>query len=189
MDYNTPRRGGRAPEQRQTAALAPAPSPAPQPAPTTTQRKPIATNNRQSPVKWIVIALVVVALLALLWFGWKQMAGASGMIDRNKYQAVFLTNGQVYFGKLQNSRGDYLVLNNIFYLQASNAEGENSENPQETEADRTSGDVQLIKLGTEVHGPTDEMVISREQVLFFENLKDDGNVSQSIKQYYESQSD
>ena len=39
------------------------------------------------------------------------------------------------------------------------------------------------KLGQEIHGPEDEMIISKDHVLFYENLKSDGKVSQSIEQY------
>jgi hypothetical protein len=73
-----------------------------------------------------------------------------------------------------------MKLSDIYYLQAQAAANE-SENPQETSS--KSSDVQLIKLGNEVHGPEDEMIISKDQILFFENLKTDGKVSDSIKQY------
>jgi ABC-type Zn uptake system ZnuABC Zn-binding protein ZnuA len=43
--------------------------------------------------------------------------------------------------------------------------------------------VQLIKLGSEVHGPEDAMMIAKAQVLFYENLKPDGKVAQSISKY------
>ncbi len=42
---------------------------------------------------------------------------------------------------------------------------------------------QLIKLGEEVHGPEDAMIINRDQVLFYENLKPGGKVSQLIQNY------
>lgn len=187
MDHSAPRNGARTSQPRpQTMSVS---KNYPQAASQPTQAVP---DQARSPVnrllKWVFLAVAVVVLTVLLWFGWKQFAGTSTVIDRDKYQAVFLTNGQVYFGKLQNSHGDYLVLQKIFYLQASNTvpNPSESENPQETEGGQAENDVQLIKLGTEVHAPTDEMVISREQVLFFENLKNDGSVSQSIKQYYET---
>lgn len=134
------------------------------------------------------LAIVLIGLVALaLLIGGAWMLNQRinpGLVDGDKYQAVFLTNGQVYFGKIENPNADYVRLTNIFYLQATDA----GSNPQQTEEGATepTNDVQLIKLGTEVHGPTDEMLIAREQVLFFENLKDDGNVSQSIKSYYEA---
>jgi hypothetical protein len=38
----------------------------------------------------------------------------------------------------------------------------------------------LTKLGGEIHGPEDLMVINRSQILFVENLKPSGEVSKAI---------
>jgi len=120
------------------------------------------------------------------WFVWSNMTSGGPGIDSSKYQAVFFTNGQVYFGKLQASGGDYIKLTDIYYLQSQQAGGnEESGNPQETATDQSN--VQLIKLGDEIHGPEDEMIISKSQVLFYENLKPDGKVAQSIKKFKESE--
>jgi len=90
-----------------------------------------------------------------------------------------LSNGQVYFGKLSTLNSEYIKLTDIFYLQTKAADA--SENPQKTSS---ASDVQLIKLGSEVHGPDDQMIISKDQVLFFENLKADGTVAKSIDKYH-----
>lgn len=135
--------------------------------------------------KLIAVMIVVVIVAVVLWaLVGRSLGSSSGtMIDGGKYQAVFFTNGQVYFGKLKEADRGYYVLNDIFYLQTQAAPGEDeSGNPQETNSD-AAADVQLIKLGSEVHGPEDEMVINREQVLFYENLKADGRVSKSIAEY------
>lgn len=133
--------------------------------------------------KMIMTAVVVVAILivaALAFWGWKQMAGgASGFIKGNQYQALFLTNGQVYFGKLSNVDDTYVKLSDIYYLQvqqtvqpdANKNANNNNSNPQ----------VSLAKLGSELHGPEDTMLVNRDQVLFWENIKDDGKVVQAIK--------
>jgi len=34
-------------------------------------------------------------------------------------QAVFLDNGQVYFGKLSDTDKEFLLLNNVFYVQST----------------------------------------------------------------------
>src|SRR6476659_6374649 len=68
-----------------------------------------------------VVAVVVVLLLAVAgWRAWSNMGGGNG-IDGGKYQAVFFTNGQVYFGKLHAFSNDYLKLDKIFYIQAQTA--------------------------------------------------------------------
>ena len=77
---------------------------------------------------------------------------------------------------------EYLQLTDVYYLQnqQSTDEVEDPNNPQASDADQSSAT--LIKLGKEIHGPEDEMIISKEQVLFYENLKTDGSVSKTIAQ-------
>lgn len=129
------------------------------------------------------VALLVVALLVMSWFMFFGNKGAGGApaIDSSKYQAVFFTNGQVYFGKLSSLDANYLRLTDVYYLQSQQSEEADDSNPQDATSDQSSS-ATLIKLGEEIHGPEDEMVISRDQVLFYENLKSDGSVSESISQ-------
>lgn len=127
----------------------------------------------------ITVSVIVVAVVG--WFVWSGMQTAGTGIDSGKYQAVFLVNGQTYFGKLHPFNDEYMKLTDVYYLQTQQAEEQSSKNPQQTSDDQNN--VQLIKLGDEIHGPQDEMIIDKRQVLFYENLKTDGKVSQSIKNY------
>ena len=122
---------------------------------------------------FLFIALVMAAGVYLLY-----QSNTSSGINKSEYQAVFFTNGQVYFGKLQNFDKDSMTLTDIFYLQAQSTA--TSSNPQPTS---NASDVQLVKLGNEVHGPEDQMVINKSQILFFENLSKTGKVSDSIIKY------
>ena len=130
----------------------------------------------------IPVATIIAVILAAVigWLVWSSTHNTGLSIDKSKYQAVFFTNGQVYFGKLQASGTDYLKMTDIYYLQTQAADGTSS-NPQQTSSD--ANNVQLIKLGDEIHGPEDAMVISKDQVLFYENLKTDGKVAKSIANY------
>ena len=128
----------------------------------------------------LVVALVVAAAGA--WYVLNYTGGAAAAIDGGKYQAVFFTNGQVYFGKLSQSGAGYLKLKDVYYLQNKSSDSDDDSSPQSAKKQDAS-DVELIKLGNEIHGPEDEMLISKEQVLFFENLKPAGTVSQTIKNY------
>jgi hypothetical protein len=129
----------------------------------------------------IVTSIVVLIVATVVFMGLLFFRPSPGFnIDTSKYQAVFLTNGQVYFGKIDALNNDYMRLTDIFYLQTKSTT--DSTNPQET-ADKNSSDVELIKLGGEIHGPEDSMMISRDQVLFYENLKQDGEVSKTITNY------
>lgn len=133
-------------------------------------RRPL---KRRSIITAIIIILLITAAIAAYTFLWPK----AGSIDTGKYQALFLSNGQVYFGKLSKGNDNTYVLRDIYYLQAST----DSQNPQN--AAKAGTDTKLIKLGSEVHGPEDQMVVMTDQVLFYENLKHDGNVVKSIQQY------
>lgn len=129
-----------------------------------------------------VIVVAVLAVSTVLVLSNVTKSNPTTSINKDDYQAVFLTNGQVYFGKLQNSTGEYLKLTNIYYLQVD-SDVQQAGNTAKTNAQDQNNNVQLIKLGNELHGPRDEMQLNNQQVLFWENLKPDSRVSEAIKNY------
>lgn len=154
-----------------------------------TAELPAASSHRgqkamKAPKKrlmWPFAGLIVLIVVAAGWLMWSGFQNGTTAIDNSKYQAVFFTNGQVYFGKLHQFNRDQLKLTDVYYLQTQTGSSTDSKNPQETSTDQSN--VQLIKLGNEIHGPEDAMIISKDQVLFYENLKPDGKVAQSISKY------
>jgi hypothetical protein len=134
-------------------------------------------KNRLKFVSIIVGIVILVAIIVLAgWFIYGSSTGSN--IEGDKYQAVFLTDGQVYFGKLHTLNSEYMKLTNIYYLQTKATP---TSNPQQTTS-QAATNVQLVKLGNEIHGPEDEMIISKRQIMFFENLKNTGKVSTLIEQ-------
>lgn len=142
------------------------------------------TKTKKFKIKHIFVVVSVLLVGVVLAIGglFLYQSSTSASINGGQYQAVFFTNGQVYFGKLQTLNGGYMKLTDIFYLQAQTAASSTTKNLQDT-SNQTSSDVQLIKLGNEIHGPNDEMIINKDQILFFENLKKDGKVAESIAKY------
>ncbi len=135
----------------------------------------------------LAAAVGALVVLGLIWWLVSGNSGNSApLIQSDKYQAVFLTNGQVYFGKLSQQNSGYMKISSVFYLQRKATASDDKTNPQSAAA-QTANDVELIKLGNEIHGPEDVMVIPRDQILFYENLKSDGSVSKTIAQYQQSQ--
>lgn len=161
MDVRQPNR-----EQFQPAA------PAAQPAKKTKKTFPNGHWLLPFAIGIILSLIVIVGVFAVN----QKQGGAATDIEEDKYQAVFMTNGQVYFGKLQNPTGTYAKLTDVYYLQVQQAVQPAAENEE-------SSQVSLTKLGSELHGPTDKMHISRDQILFWENLKDDSTVVKAIKEY------
>lgn len=94
------------------------------------------------------------------------------------YQAVFLSDGDVYFGKIGTLTAESVTLNKVYYLKEAR---DLQTSDAETAA---SPDFQLVKLGNqELHGPEDTMIVNREHILFWENLKDDSAVVKAIKDF------
>lgn len=112
-------------------------------------------------------------------------------IDQGKYQAVFLTNGQVYFGKVGVHQGSYIELDDIYYLQVKpvlqQGENGNNDNNSKNQQQQQQTELSLVKLGNELHGPLDRMMINRDQVVFIEDLKDDSKVADAIHRYQQGQ--
>ena len=130
--------------------------------------------------KWVIIAVVGLALVAGGWVAWQKLAPADSGIESSKYQAVFFTDGQIYYGKLTVLNERQYKLTNVFYILSQN---ENKTANADGETAETQNNAQLIKMGNELHGPEDAMMINRDHVLFYENLKPDGKVTQTINQY------
>lgn len=126
-----------------------------------------------------LLLIVVVAVLSIL--GFKNFGGSFRQIEagNNFYSAVFLNNGQVYFGKIIKNNNTEIVMNEVFYIQTqspepviSNEEGKVINQPQT---------FNLIKVTSELHGPTNEIFINKSEVVFYENLRDDSQVVKAIK--------
>lgn len=143
-----------------------------------------------SAMPWVILAVVLlVFVVAGVLFREKlfpnSSKGTTAMEEQSNsgYQAVFLTNGQVYFGKLSGMTASYATLKDIYYLQVSappaSADGSQLNQQQAQQQQQLS----LVKLGQELHGPVDEMKINRDQVLFYEDIKEDGRVMKAIREY------
>lgn len=136
---------------------------------------------------WLVVALL---LLIVVGMGVallvddddddeeKSAVPAAPASRTSDWHAIFLNNGQVYFGHLSNTDSSNFTLEDIYYLQAQQPLQPPSEESQPQQ------DLALVKLGRfELHCPVDEMTINRDQVIFWEKLKTDSQVVQAIEEY------
>lgn len=148
-------------------------------------------SNNSSWLKGLVTLIVIIILIGggiylIADFIGISLPGGGAMKLQGDWQAIFLTNGQVYFGKIAKIDSEIIALNSIYYLQVvtqplqRSAEGETP--PQQPEQRLT-----LIKLGNEIHGPMDEMMINRDHVIIIEDLKNDSRVVQAINDYIANQ--
>lgn len=152
------------------------------------------TEGKKGKMSWVKGLITLIIILAIIGGGIYCLATYTG-IGKNllgdsvslkgDWQAVFLTNGQVYFGKVGRINRNFIDLKDIYYLQVITKKDTIAQpNDVQTQPEQQ---LTLIKLGNEIHGPKDEMIINRDQVVMMEDLKDDSRVVVAIKDYINSQ--
>jgi len=111
------------------------------------------------------------------WLSWAVLAalglfsgcGGSDLKFPTEYQAVFLDNGQVFFGKVSDPGSSYLTLRDVYYVQTL------------VEKDQKKTANVLVKRGSEWHNP-DFMRINTKHVVVIEPVGPDSRVAQLIKE-------
>lgn len=129
-------------------------------------------NKQKLPFILTAVGVLLILLLSS-WYVWQKKHDLQNL----QYSAVFLDNGQVYFGKIIKYNKNFLELVDIYYLQMK----EQLQNQDKAAAQAPN--LTLIKLGQELHGPTDKMVIPINSIAFTESLKADSKVIQAINNY------
>ena len=120
-------------------------------------------TRRQALTTVAVAAVLLLGLLGAYWYRHRN----DQQIATDRYQAVYMQTGQIYFGKLQNTHGPYLTLTHVFTLQGSSGQ-------------QASENTNIIQVMRQVYGPDDSMALRADQVQFWQNLRSDSKVAQAI---------
>ena len=116
------------------------------------------------------VALAMLVFVAMLFFTqWWDFTVPS--LGRAQYQAVFLTNGQTYFGRYYDRIGAYAKIEDVYYLQQT----------QGTDAN-AAPDTKIVRRGRELHGPASRMLVPRSAILFVEDLTDASPIAGFMRQ-------
>lgn len=168
--------GSTSASKQETAPVTP-PAPAPHPV-----SKRVSADNAPKWLNVLSVAVlfgvaVLLLLLSVLFARGNNTGDEFKYVNTKQYQAVFLNNGQVYFGNVNAMNSKYVSLTAVYYL-TQNA------TTSATGQQQATGDYTLVKLGCQqIHSPTDRMLINRDQVTFWENLSSDGKVAKSIEEF------
>lgn len=140
------------------------------------QQRPQQTTSKfrkQNKLPWVVGIIILVVLIAA--GVWWHVAQNNTQVDSSKYQAVFLQNNQVYFGKLYAYNTSHPYLKNVWYIQTPDS-------TTGTDSTKTTApsSMQLVQLTKSVHGPEDEMLLNKSNILFVENLASNSQVTKLI---------
>lgn len=119
----------------------------------------------------ILVVVIVGGLLASYFLFFKDKMNT-------KYKAIFLDNNDIYFGKVDYKNDNYVKIKDVYSLRVS----------QVTKKDKDGKDVQepyfqIIKMGSEIHGPKNEMEITREHILYIQELEKTSQVLSTIANY------
>jgi hypothetical protein len=88
---------------------------------------------------------------------------------KSEYQAVFMDNGQVYFGRLEKGGSPHPLLKEVYYIgRQASQDGKEVQNI-------------LLKRGNEWHGP-DSMYLTSSHVVMIEPVSPTSRVAELIKE-------
>jgi hypothetical protein len=129
-------------------------------------KRTVASESGISPTSAVAASAAVVLVLVATCLVVRSQGRQPLKFD-TPYQAVLLTNGAVYFGKLENYGTRFPVLSDVYYVQSS-------VNPETKQTSNI-----LIKRGKELHAP-DRMYLNPNQITLVEPVGPNSKVAQLI---------
>ena len=112
----------------------------------------------------VLMAIVAVAVGFIAYQSWRVSAAPA---LSTPYHAVLLMNGQAFFGRVQSLASEFLVLQDVYYIQSR-------QNPETKQVANV-----LVKRGQEWHSP-DRMILNRRQVILLEPVTETSQVAKLI---------
>jgi hypothetical protein len=114
--------------------------------------------------KNIFIAISVIVLIALgIWLG--SMFGP-GTTKDSEFSAVYLTTGDIYFGKLAWFPKPHIE--NAWHLDRS----VDADNKPQTS---------LVPVKNAVWGPSEDLYLNKDQIIFWSKLREDSPVAKAMR--------
>jgi hypothetical protein len=126
-----------------------------------------------------VMAVIIIGLVLYWFFG---VRGGGGEVVEEpgvttRWYAVKLVTEETFYGQIEDTGADPVVIKNVYYNYDQLSEESGSE------AGEGGGNLRLVKRGKETHGPEGTMNIVRAQVVYMEPLKDESKVLKAILDY------
>lgn len=141
-----------------------------------TKRQIEASSPKRKNIFFILLLLIIIAGGAFYFFNYRQEANNFSEKQKDVYYAFFLTNGQVYFGRVLEEDKKEIIVQDVHYLTSSNSGQFNTE----ASAPGSNG-LELVKMGNEIHGPENIIYINKDHLVLYEKLREDSGVVVSIK--------
>jgi len=124
----------------------------------------------------LIFVLVTVFLGVFLWQNGTLRNTIQLFKYRNSYQAVFLNNGQVYFGNIVELTNEYVILKDPYSIKVQQKQ-------VDEESQSKQAEIKLLSIEDEFYKPEGYMLIKKSEILFIEELKDSSQIIEIIKNY------
>ncbi|EKD76637.1 MAG: hypothetical protein ACD_43C00034G0002 [uncultured bacterium] len=152
-------------------------------------RLTIAMHN----LAYICVGLAIILAVAQFWlYGLRYRR----VFSPNVWSSVTLTNGQAYFGHLEQYGPSTVVLFDAYYLQTVPASAEDttadttvtnsdtntdSANITATADETTDSGLQLMSIANDLHKPYNYLIINRDQIMFWQQLTAESPIVQTLE--------
>ena len=114
---------------------------------------------------FILVAVIVILVALIAWMTVQYILQRNGSPSESEYSAVYLTSGDVYFGKL--SWFPWPRLREVWYLQRGVSE---QNQPQ----------LGIAQLKNAFWGPMDVIYLNPKQILFWTRLRSDSQLTKAF---------
>jgi len=140
--------------------------------------KPAATNMKELLYRRLSFAFGAIILFIVVYFLFFAGNKTDEIVNDAKesiWYAVILTNGDIYYGQVDDRTTDPIVVKNVYYDY-------DQINKNVTEEEKNSGNLKLVKQGSagETYDPDNNLELVRTHVQEFKKLKDDSKVLKAI---------
>lgn len=143
--------------------------------------------QKQVRFPWVMLAVVFFSGGALAWASGQSwfpfqvtlktirllspQPSAPAPNEMSEYWAVYLDTDQVFYGKLAQG-SIYDTLTDAFYYQPGVRA-------------TLQGNIRIIKVGTELHGPEDRVLVNRARIVMRQQLTSQSKVVRAIDEYHQ----
>jgi hypothetical protein len=118
-----------------------------------------------------IVAIIVLAGIGYgIWLLSRPSDPFAGKVAKGRWQAVFLSDGRIYFGHLHPASSEFFELTEAYFVQqVQGAKGQQAGS-------------QVRPISAQPEGPEDRVMLDRKFILQIENLRTDSEAVKAIEQ-------
>ncbi|RJQ34175.1 hypothetical protein C4566_02535 [Candidatus Parcubacteria bacterium] len=125
---------------------------------------------------WLFVTLFII--IVILGVAWLYVSQDKNLAVENKFKAVALDNGQVYYAKVVKEDALNIYLDEVYYIKL---EQQLIPAQEEGAEDQTMEVPILVKRGSELHKPSGLLQINRDKLVAIEEIGPDSEILAEIE--------